>query len=95
MCVDTAFRCKGRTHAGALLHNVGAYRGGSNGRTRCQAWQARGSKAKEPESARSGVRRGAYPKAAFASEDWYDVWFPNLAPSLETLKSGQAAHDSA
>ncbi len=26
------------------------------------------------------------PKSAFASEDWYDVWFPVLAPSLETMK---------
>lgn len=26
------------------------------------------------------------PKAEFASRDWYDVWFPNLAPSLETMK---------
>jgi uncharacterized protein YeaO (DUF488 family) len=31
------------------------------------------------------------PKAAFASQNWYDVWFPNLAPSLETMKSGQQA----
>lgn len=31
------------------------------------------------------------PKAAFAAQNWYDVWFPNLAPSLETMKSGQAA----
>jgi uncharacterized protein YeaO (DUF488 family) len=31
------------------------------------------------------------PKAAFASQNWYDVWFPNLAPSAETVKSGQAA----
>ena len=31
------------------------------------------------------------PKAAFASQNWYDVWFPNLAPSLETMKSGQKA----
>ena len=28
------------------------------------------------------------PKARFASENWYDVWFPNLAPSLETMKLG-------
>ena len=28
-------------------------------------------------------------KAAFASQDWYDVWYPNLAPSLETMKLGQ------
>ncbi|MEZ5626850.1 MAG: DUF488 family protein [Rhodocyclaceae bacterium] len=31
------------------------------------------------------------PKAEFASQNWYDVWFPNLAPSLETMKLGQAA----
>lgn len=31
------------------------------------------------------------PKAEFASRDWYDVWFPNLAPSLETMKQAQAA----
>ncbi len=26
------------------------------------------------------------PKAEFAAQDWYDVWFPNLAPSAETVK---------
>jgi uncharacterized protein YeaO (DUF488 family) len=31
------------------------------------------------------------PKAKFASQNWYDVWFPNLAPSLETMKLGQQA----
>ncbi|MEI2454368.1 DUF488 family protein [Lysobacter firmicutimachus] len=31
------------------------------------------------------------PKSEFASRDWYDVWFPNLAPSLETMKQAQAA----
>jgi uncharacterized protein YeaO (DUF488 family) len=31
------------------------------------------------------------PKEKFASENWYDVWFPNLAPSLETMKLGLAA----
>ncbi len=31
------------------------------------------------------------PKTEFASRDWYDVWFPNLAPSLETMKLGLAA----
>ena len=35
------------------------------------------------------------PKAKFASEDWYDVWFPNLAPSLETMKQAQAAETPA
>ena len=31
------------------------------------------------------------PKARFAADNWYDVWFPNLAPSLATMKLGQAA----
>ena len=31
------------------------------------------------------------PKAEFASRDFYDVWFPTLAPSDELLKLGQAA----
>jgi uncharacterized protein YeaO (DUF488 family) len=31
------------------------------------------------------------PKAEFASQDWYDVWFPTLAPSVETMKLGQTA----
>jgi len=35
------------------------------------------------------------PKAEFAKRDYYDVWFPNLAPSLETMKLGQAAQKSA
>jgi len=35
------------------------------------------------------------PKAEFASKDWYDVWFPTLAPSLETMKLGQAATTAA
>jgi uncharacterized protein YeaO (DUF488 family) len=26
------------------------------------------------------------PKAEFARQDWYDVWFPNLAPSAEIVK---------
>jgi uncharacterized protein YeaO (DUF488 family) len=35
------------------------------------------------------------PKAEFASRNWYDVWFPNLAPSAETVKLGQAAETPA
>ena len=31
------------------------------------------------------------PRAEFASRDFYDVWFPTLAPSVETMKLGQAA----
>ena len=35
------------------------------------------------------------PKSEFASRDFYDVWLPNLAPSEELLKAGQAAQDDA
>ena len=35
------------------------------------------------------------PKAEFAAQNWYDVWFPNLAPSVETMKLGQAAETPA
>ena len=31
------------------------------------------------------------PKTQFASQNWYDVWFPNLAPSVETMKMAQTA----
>lgn len=31
------------------------------------------------------------PKSEFASRNYYDVWFPNLAPSLETMKLAQEA----
>lgn len=35
------------------------------------------------------------PKDKFASQNWYDVWFPNLAPSSETMKLGQGAETQA
>lgn len=35
------------------------------------------------------------PKSLFAAENWYDVWFPNLAPSPETLKLWQQAETGA
>ncbi|HBH00457.1 MAG: hypothetical protein A2W08_18120 [Candidatus Rokubacteria bacterium RBG_16_73_20] len=35
------------------------------------------------------------PKARFSTQNWYDVWFPNLAPSVETMKLGQEAASSA
>lgn len=35
------------------------------------------------------------PKTAFAAQNWYDVWYPNLAPSVETMKLGQAASTPA
>lgn len=33
------------------------------------------------------------PKTQFASGDWYDVWYPNLAPSVETMHIGRHAAD--
>jgi len=48
-------------------------------------------------SANEGLRIGTVrrpprgvPKTEFASQDWYDVWYPNLAPSVETMKLGQS-----
>ncbi|MBP0603765.1 DUF488 family protein [Aeromonas sanarellii] len=57
-----------------------------------------GSPRLEGEGLRIGtVRRPprGVPKAEFASQDWYDVWFPNLAPSPETMKLGQGAETPA
>ena len=55
-----------------------------------------GSPRLEGEGLRIGtVRRPprGVPKAEFASRDFYDVWFPELAPSEELLKAGQTAKD--
>jgi uncharacterized protein YeaO (DUF488 family) len=35
------------------------------------------------------------PKTEFAKGNWYDVWFPTLAPSLATMKLGQSASTPA
>ena len=35
------------------------------------------------------------PKAKFASEDWYDVWLPELSPSEATVKIGLKAGSEA
>jgi len=35
------------------------------------------------------------PKVRFASDNWYDVWFPTLAPSVATMTLGQAAQTPA
>ena len=35
------------------------------------------------------------PKTKFSSQNWYDVWFPNLAPSVETMKAGLSASSAA
>jgi uncharacterized protein YeaO (DUF488 family) len=51
-----------------------------------------------PRAADEGVRLGTVrrpprgvPKKDFARLDWYDVWFPLLAPSVSTMKLGLAA----
>jgi uncharacterized protein YeaO (DUF488 family) len=51
-----------------------------------------------PRVAGEGIRVGTVrrpprgvPKAQFAAQNWYDVWFPVLAPSAETMKLGQDA----
>jgi uncharacterized protein YeaO (DUF488 family) len=35
------------------------------------------------------------PKSQFATQNWYDVWFPNLAPSVATMKLGKGAASPA
>ena len=52
----------------------------------------------EGEGTRIGtVRRPprGVPKSEFASQNWNDVWFPNLAPNAETMKFGQEASTPA
>lgn len=55
-----------------------------------------------PRLADEGTRIGTVrrpprgvPKEAFAAQNWYDVWFPNLAPSAETVKLAQEAKTPA
>ncbi len=52
----------------------------------------------QPRLADEGTRLGTVrrpprgvPKKDFARLDWYDVWFPVLAPSVATMKLGLAA----
>ena len=57
-----------------------------------------GTERHEDEGIRIGtVRRPprGVPKAEFASRNWYDVWFPNLAPSLELMKFALQAETPA
>lgn len=57
-----------------------------------------GSERAHDEGTRLGtVRRPprGVAKEKFASENWYDVWYPNLAPSAETMKLGQEAKTPA
>jgi len=55
----------------------------------------------DPRLAGEGLRIGTVrrpprgvPKADFAARDFYDVWLPEVAPSEELLKLGQAAQDT-
>jgi uncharacterized protein YeaO (DUF488 family) len=55
-----------------------------------------------PRAKNEGVRIGTVrrpprgvPKREFARRDYYDVWFPTLAPSLATMKLGLAAETPA
>jgi len=53
-----------------------------------------GSPRAKDEGLRIGtVRRPprGVPKSEFASQDWYDVWYPALAPSAELVKEAQDA----
>ena len=34
-------------------------------------------------------------KSMYARQNWYDVWYPNLAPSITTMKLGQDADSEA
>ena len=47
----------------------------------------------EPRSKNEGTRLGTVrrpprgvPKREYSGRNWYDVWFPNLAPSVPTMK---------
>jgi uncharacterized protein YeaO (DUF488 family) len=51
-----------------------------------------------PRHAQEGLRIGTVrrpprgiPKSKWAAEDWYDVWFPNVAPSLALMRAGRSA----
>ncbi len=57
-----------------------------------------GSPRLQGEGTRIGtVRRPprGVPKVEFASGNWYDVWYPNLSPSAQTMKLGQAVETDA
>lgn len=51
-----------------------------------------------PREKNEGLRIGTVrrpprgvPKSEFSARNWYDVWYPVLAPSIETMKLAQAA----
>ncbi len=55
-----------------------------------------------PRGAGEGLRIGTVrrpprgvPKEEFAAQNWYDVWYPNLAPSAEMMELGRGAATEA
>jgi len=53
-----------------------------------------------PRAANEGTRLGTVrrpprgvPKADFSRRNWYDVWYPLLAPSVATMKLGLGAEN--
>jgi uncharacterized protein YeaO (DUF488 family) len=55
-----------------------------------------------PRAANEGLRIGTVrrpprgvPKSEFSKQNWYDVWFPNLAPSLPLMQQALAAKTPA
>ena len=55
-----------------------------------------------PREKGEGIRIGTVrrpprgvPKSEFSRQNWYDVWFPNLAPALPTMKLGLTAKTPA
>ena len=55
-----------------------------------------------PRAAGEGTRIGTVrrpprgvPREEFARKNWYDVWYPNLAPSAEAVKLALSAHTTA
>ena len=56
----------------------------------------------EPRDAREGTRIGTVRrpprgvrKERYASDDWFDVWYPDLAPSAKLMAQGRAAATDA
>lgn len=51
-----------------------------------------------PRAKNEGMRIGTVrrpprgvPKTEFSKQNWYDVWYPNLSPSVETMNLGLTA----
>jgi uncharacterized protein YeaO (DUF488 family) len=56
----------------------------------------------EPRDPHEGIRIGTVRrpprgvrKERYATDDWFDVWYPDLAPSAKLMKQGKAAISDA